>query len=78
MIVLAIMVTLRCTALFIECFSTRVRGLGLGGALSIPFGVVLAVWLVGSSAAWLARGAVLVRLGISVFEVFSMIKPKST
>ena len=72
-------------ALLIERFSTRVRGLGLGGALSInlTFGLVLAVWLVASPAALPTRGAVLlwvlvlVLVGISGFEVFSLSRPKS-
>ncbi len=72
-------------ALLVERFSPRIRGLGLGGAMSInlTFGVVLAVWLIGSPAAPPVRGAVLlwvlvlVLVGISGFEVFSIARSKS-
>jgi hypothetical protein len=72
-------------ALLVERFSTRIRGLGLGGAMSInlTFGVVLAVWLIGSPAVLPVRGTVLlwvlvlVLVGISGFEVFSIARSKS-
>ena len=72
-------------ALLVERFSTRVKGLGLGGALSInlTFGVVLGIWLLASRVDLPMRGSMLlwllvvVLLGISVFEWFSVARKAS-
>lgn len=72
-------------ALLVERFSTRVKGLGLGGAMSInlTFGVVLGVWLLFSSAGLPVRGSVLlwflvvILVGISIFEWFSLGQSKN-
>jgi hypothetical protein len=67
-------------ALLIERFSKRVKGLGLGGAMSINliFGFILGLWLLGSGAQLPIRGNVLlwllvvVLVGISGSEWFSI------
>ena len=72
-------------ALLIERFSARMKGLGLAGALSInlTFGVVLAVWLLGSSldlplhASVLLWVLVLVLVGLSLVEWFSVARRTS-
>ncbi len=72
-------------ALLVERFSTRVKGLGLGGALSInlTFGVVLGIWLLASRVDLPMRGSILlwllvvVLVGISVFEWFSVARKAS-
>ena len=67
-------------ALLMERFKPSIRGLGLGGAISInlTFGVVLAAWLLLTRPALPLRGAsllwglVVVLVGISLSEIGSL------
>jgi hypothetical protein len=68
-------------ALLVQRYRPKVKGLGIGGAMSInlTFGIVLGIWLFGNGSELHTRGNILlwllvvILIGISAFEWFSTV-----